>query len=49
MNHWRVGVVVPERPPGNHLRFPLALGDVYVDQRDRTTFWQLPRRCRQSS
>ncbi|WP_131737540.1 hypothetical protein [Actinomadura roseirufa] len=41
VNHWRVGVVVPQLPPGNHLRFPVALGDVYVDQHDPTTFWQV--------
>ncbi|MER5404328.1 hypothetical protein [Streptomyces sp. NPDC002769] len=41
VNHWRVGVVLPERPPGNYLRFPLALGDIYVDQKDPGTFWQV--------
>lgn len=35
VNHWRVGVVV------HALRLPVALGDVYVDQRDRSTFWQV--------
>ncbi|GGQ36861.1 hypothetical protein BKA00_001596 [Actinomadura coerulea] len=41
VDHWRVGVVAPQLPPGKHLRFPIALGDVYVDQRDPTTFWQV--------
>lgn len=41
VNHWRVGVVLPQRPPGKYLRFPLALGDVYVDQKNRGTFWQV--------
>ncbi|MES9603731.1 MULTISPECIES: hypothetical protein [Actinomadura] len=41
VDHWRVGVVAPQLPPGNYLRFPIALGDVYVDQRDPTTFWQV--------
>lgn len=41
VNHWRVGVVVPNLPPGKFLRFPLALGDIYVDQGDRGTFWQV--------
>ncbi|MFR9673164.1 hypothetical protein [Streptomyces sp. TR02-1] len=41
VNHWRVGIVVPERPPGNFLRFPLALGDIYVDRNDPGTFWQV--------
>lgn len=41
VDHWRVGVVVPQLPPGKYLRLPLALGDIYVDQRDRSTFWQV--------
>jgi hypothetical protein len=41
VDHWRVGVVLPPLPPGNHLRFPIALADVYVDQQDRSTFWQV--------
>ncbi len=41
VNHWRVGVVVPTQPPGSYLRFPVALGDIYVDQNDRTKFWQV--------
>ncbi|MFF3767270.1 hypothetical protein ACFYYR_24705 [Streptomyces sp. NPDC001922] len=41
VNHWRVGVVVPQLPPGKFLRFPPTLGDIYVDQRDRGTFWQV--------
>ncbi|GHJ35603.1 hypothetical protein [Streptomyces sp. TS71-3] len=41
VNHWRVGVVLPKLPPGNFLRFPLALGDIYVDQGNRGTFWQV--------
>ena len=41
VNHWRVGFVFPQLPPGSFVRFPLALGDVYVDQRNRGTFWQV--------
>ncbi|WP_158710115.1 hypothetical protein [Streptomyces katrae] len=41
VNHWRVGVVFPELPPGNYPRLPLALGDIYVDEHDRGTFWQV--------
>lgn len=41
VNHWRVGVVLPKLPPGKYLRFPLALGDIYVDQHNRSTFWQV--------
>ncbi|WP_328792602.1 MULTISPECIES: hypothetical protein [unclassified Streptomyces] len=41
VNHWRVGVVFPDLPPGNYPRLPLALGDIYVDEHDRGTFWQV--------
>ena len=41
VNHWRVGVVVPSLPPGNFFRLPVALGDIYVDQDNRSTFWQV--------
>ena len=41
VNHWRVGFVFPQLPPGSFLRFPFALGDIYVDQRNRATFWQV--------
>ncbi|MER6449298.1 hypothetical protein DEJ51_33295 [Streptomyces venezuelae] len=41
VNHWRVGVVFPDLPPGNHPRLPLALGDIYVDENNRGTFWQV--------
>jgi hypothetical protein len=41
VNHWRVGVVAPLLPPGSFLRLPVALGDIYVDQRNRGTFWQV--------
>jgi hypothetical protein len=41
VNHWRVGLVLPEAPPGNFLRLPVALGDIYVEQGDRGTFWQV--------
>jgi hypothetical protein len=41
VNHWRVGFVFPQLPPGVFLRFPLALGDIYVDRHSRHTFWQV--------
>ena len=41
VNHWRLGFVFPQLPPGSFLRFPLALADIYVDQRNRSTFWQV--------
>lgn len=39
--HWRVGIVVPQLPPGNFWRLPVALGDIYVDQDNRGTFRQV--------
>ncbi len=41
VNHWRVGLVLPQLPPGKFPRLPIALGDIYVDQRDPGTFWQV--------
>lgn len=41
VNHWRVGVVLPQLPSGSFLRFGFALGGIYVDQRNRGTFWQV--------
>ena len=41
VNHWRLGAVFPNLPSGIFPRFPLALADIYVDQRDRGTFWQV--------
>ena len=41
VNHFRAGIVIPTAPPGDYLRFPFALGDVYVDQRNPSTFWQV--------
>jgi hypothetical protein len=41
VNHWRVGIVTPPAPPGVAFRFPFALADVYVAQRDRTRWWQM--------
>jgi hypothetical protein len=38
VNHWRVTATLPALPPGNFLRLPIALGDVYVDQNNRTTW-----------
>jgi hypothetical protein len=41
VDHWRVGVVVGETRPGFAIRFPFALGDIYVDQRDPGQWWQV--------
>ncbi|MFI7607734.1 hypothetical protein ACIBTV_21690 [Micromonospora sp. NPDC049366] len=40
VDHWRVGVVGGSTVPGEQFRFPIALGDVYVDQRDPSRWWQ---------
>jgi hypothetical protein len=39
--HWRVGLVVGSTRPGKELRFPLALADIYVDQKDPSQWWQV--------
>ncbi|WP_328849275.1 hypothetical protein OG423_19445 [Micromonospora zamorensis] len=41
VDHWRVGVVGGSTVPGEFFRFPLALGDIYVDQRDSSRWWQV--------
>jgi hypothetical protein len=41
VNHWRVGVVGGSTQPGEVFRFPIALGDVYVDQGDPSQWWQV--------
>jgi hypothetical protein len=39
--HWRVGLVAGSTRPGKELRFPLALADIYVDQKDPSQWWQV--------
>ncbi|TYB95073.1 hypothetical protein FXF53_25730 [Micromonospora sp. WP24] len=41
VDHWRVGVVGGSTQPGENPRFPIALGDVYVDQRNPSQWWQV--------
>jgi len=41
VDHWRVGVVAGSTRPGKALRFPIALGDIYVDQKDPSQWWQV--------
>jgi hypothetical protein len=41
VDHWRVGVVAGSTRPGKEPRLPLALGDIYVDQRDPSQWWQV--------
>ncbi|MEV6370726.1 hypothetical protein AB0L86_27950 [Micromonospora musae] len=41
VDHWRVGVVGGSTQPGENPRFPIALGDVYVDQRNPGQWWQV--------
>ncbi|MFC3502324.1 hypothetical protein ACFOOK_15310 [Micromonospora krabiensis] len=40
VDHWRVGVVGGSTVPGEQFRFPIALGDVYVDRSDPSRWWQ---------
>ncbi|MGW4467424.1 hypothetical protein [Micromonospora sp. NPDC004704] len=41
VDHWRVGVVGGSTKPGEFFRFPIALGDVYVDQGNPSQWWQV--------
>ncbi|MEU1684085.1 hypothetical protein [Micromonospora sp. NPDC005707] len=41
VDHWRAGVVAGFTQPGEFPRIPLALGDIYVDQRDPSRWWQV--------
>lgn len=40
-NHFRVSLVLPQNPSGFYIRFPILLGDFFVDQNDSTKFWQV--------
>lgn len=39
VDHWRVGVVGGSAVPGEVFRFPIALGDIYVDQGNPSQWW----------
>jgi hypothetical protein len=41
VDHWRVGVVLGSTRPGKAPRLPIALGDIYVDQKDSSQWWQV--------
>lgn len=41
VDHWRIGVVAGSTLPGKEPRIPLALGDIYVDQRDPSRWRQV--------
>jgi hypothetical protein len=41
VDHWRVGVVAGSTRPGKAGRLPIALGDIYVDQKDPGQWWQV--------
>lgn len=41
VNHFRVTVVAPTRPPGARIRFALAQADIFVQQNDPTKFRQV--------
>jgi hypothetical protein len=40
VDHWRVGIVLGQTQPGPAIRAPFALGDIYVDQKDPSQWWQ---------
>ena len=41
VNHWRITAVFPALPPGNFVRLPIALGDIYVDRKNPATWWKV--------
>jgi hypothetical protein len=41
VDHWRIGVVLGSTRPGKAPRLPIALGDIYVDQKDSSQWWQV--------
>lgn len=41
VNHWRVTGVFPALPPGNFLRLPIAMADIYVDRSDPAKIWKV--------
>ena len=41
VDHWRLGLVAGSSRPGKHFRFPLALADIYVGQKDPSQWWQV--------
>lgn len=41
VDHWRAGIVAGSTRPGIAPRLPIALGDIYVDQKDPSQWWQV--------
>jgi len=41
VNHWRAAGVLPALPPGNFLRLPITLGDIYTDRSNPATWWKV--------
>ena len=41
VNHFRISIVEPTFPPGFYPRFPIALGDIYVDREDSCKFYKI--------
>lgn len=41
VNHFRLASALPQGPPGLFPRIPFAEADIYVDERDPTTFWRI--------
>jgi hypothetical protein len=41
VDHWRAGVVLGSTRPGMAIRAPFTLGDIYVDQKDPSQWWQV--------
>ena len=41
VNHFRLSIVLPRLPPGNHFRIPITSADIYVDKDDPTLIWKI--------
>lgn len=41
VHHFRVGIVLPQFPPGFYPRLPILSADIYVDQKDSSKIWKV--------
>lgn len=41
VQHFRLSIVLPQLPPGNHFRIPITSADIYIDRNDPTKIWKI--------
>lgn len=41
VHHFRLSIVLPQLPPGNHFRLPITSADIYVDNNNPSIFWKV--------